>query len=74
MPAVATPAVDAVGAGDSFVAGYLSGVLEGLDVADRLRRAVTLGAFSVSARGDWEGLPTREELPLIHLMPDTADR
>jgi 2-dehydro-3-deoxygluconokinase len=34
-------------------------------VAGRLRRGVTLGAFAVSTRGDWEGLPRRDELALL---------
>jgi 2-dehydro-3-deoxygluconokinase len=38
VPAVATTTADPVGAGDSFVAGYLSGVLDGLDVRGRLAR------------------------------------
>jgi 2-dehydro-3-deoxygluconokinase len=63
--ALAVTAVDTVGAGDAFTAGYLSGRLDGLDVADCLRRAVTLGAFAVSTRGDWEGLPHRDELSLL---------
>lgn len=63
--ALAVTAVDTVGAGDAFTAGYLSGHLDGLDVADCLRRAVTLGAFAVSTRGDWEGLPRRDELSLL---------
>jgi 2-dehydro-3-deoxygluconokinase len=63
--ALAVTAVDTVGAGDAFTAGYLSGQLDGLDVADCLRRGVTLGAFAVSTRGDWEGLPRREELSLL---------
>lgn len=71
---VATTAVDAVGAGDAFVAGYLSGVLDGLDIAERLKRAAALGAFSVSSYGDWEGLPTRDELELIHASCGSADR
>lgn len=58
-------AVDTVGAGDAFTAGYLSGHLDGLDVAARLHRAVTLGAFAVASRGDWEGLPRRDELSLL---------
>ena len=51
-------AVDLVGAGDAFVAGYLSGLLDGADVPARLHRAVTTAAFAVATRGDWEGLPT----------------
>jgi 2-dehydro-3-deoxygluconokinase len=56
---------DPVGAGDGFVTGYLSGLLDGLDADARLERGVIVGAFAVSAVGDWEGLPTREELRLL---------
>lgn len=63
--ALPVTAVDTVGAGDAFTAGYLSGHLDGLDAADCLRRAVTLGAFAASTRGDWEGLPRRAELSLL---------
>ncbi len=63
--AVPVTAVDTVGAGDAFTAGFLSGRLDGLDLAGCLRRAVTLGAFAVSVRGDWEGLPRRDELSLL---------
>ncbi|HLT09427.1 MAG TPA: sugar kinase [Micromonosporaceae bacterium] len=58
-------AVDPIGAGDAFTAGYLSGWLDGLPIPERLHRAVTLGAFAVSGTGDWESLPTRDELPLL---------
>ncbi|MBY8874904.1 sugar kinase [Micromonospora sp. PLK6-60] len=64
-PAVPVTAVDTVGAGDAFTAGYLSGQLDGLDLAGRLRRAVTLGAFAVAGHGDWEALPRRDELSLL---------
>ncbi|SCG16295.1 2-dehydro-3-deoxygluconokinase [Micromonospora echinofusca] len=63
--ALSVTAVDAVGAGDAFTAGYLSGWFDGLDLAGRLRRAATLGAFAVSSPGDWEGLPRRAELSLL---------
>ncbi|MGO1768367.1 MAG: sugar kinase [Microbacterium sp.] len=67
--AKAVRAVDAVGAGDAFSAGYLSGVLDGGSVSERLERATRLGAFAVTSRGDWEGLPTRGELAML----DDAD-
>jgi 2-dehydro-3-deoxygluconokinase len=73
-PAIEVPIVDVVGAGDAFVAGYLSGYLDGLPVAERLHRAVRLGAFCVSTHGDWEGLPTRAELDLLDRSPDHTDR
>jgi 2-dehydro-3-deoxygluconokinase len=64
VPAVPVTAVDVVGAGDAFVAGYLSGWLDGLDVPERLARAAVVAGFAVSCEGDWEGLPTRAELEL----------
>lgn len=66
-PVVAHPvkAVDVIGAGDAFVAGYLAARLEGLDQVARLRSGSTLGAFAVGTRGDWEGLPRRAELALV---------
>jgi 2-dehydro-3-deoxygluconokinase len=53
---------DPVGAGDAFVAGYLSAVVEGASLPDRLRTGNACGAAVCAAPGDWEGLPTRAEL------------
>ncbi|MDG4861350.1 sugar kinase [Streptomyces sp. T-3] len=73
-PARAVKAVDAVGAGDAFVAGYLSALLDGAEAAGRLDRAVTTGAFAVASRGDWEGAPTRAELGLLGAESGTVVR
>jgi 2-dehydro-3-deoxygluconokinase len=54
--------VDAIGAGDSFTAGYLAARAEALPVPDRLRWATICAAATVGSHGDWEGLPTRGEL------------
>ncbi|MGW7726662.1 sugar kinase [Streptomyces canus] len=67
-------AIDLVGAGDAFVAGYLSGLLDGADIPARLHRAVTTAAFAVATRGDWEGLPTRDELGLFDQPDGTTIR
>lgn len=61
-------AVDTIGAGDAFTAGFLSATLDGLDREGRLDRACTLGAFAVAHMGDWEGLPTRSQLGLLHAL------
>jgi sugar/nucleoside kinase (ribokinase family) len=37
-------------------------------------RAVTAGAFAVAHRGDWEGLPGRDELSLLDAGPQQAHR
>ncbi|MFI5673385.1 sugar kinase [Streptomyces cellulosae] len=73
-PARQVDAVDLVGAGDAFVAGYLSGLLHGADIPDRLHRAVTTAAFAVGTRGDWEGLPTEDELGLLDRPDGTTIR
>ncbi|GAA0851676.1 sugar kinase [Streptosporangium amethystogenes subsp. fukuiense] len=64
---VSAPVVDPNGSGDAFVAGYLSAALEGLHPTDRLRRGFLLAAFASSGPSDWQGLPTRAELPLLEL-------
>lgn len=74
VDAVRVAAVDPVGAGDAFAAGYLSAVLDGLDGVGRLQRGAVLGAFAVAARGDWEGLPRRDELELVGAADGTTLR
>jgi 2-dehydro-3-deoxygluconokinase len=74
VPAVRVPAVDAVGAGDAFAAGYLAELLAGRPVDERLRTAAACGAYAVTARGDWEALPSREELDLLTSEPGTVLR
>jgi 2-dehydro-3-deoxygluconokinase len=64
-PAIPVTCVDTVGAGDAFTAGYLSALLDGDAVPARLHRGVLAGAFAVSTRGDWEGLPRPDELALL---------
>lgn len=63
--AIRVDVVDTVGAGDAFVAGYLSEFLAGESPATRLHTAVTVGAYACLASGDWEGLPRRHELTLL---------
>lgn len=74
IPARRVTAVDTVGAGDAFTAGYLSALLDGADESERLHRAATVAAFAVSGRGDWESLPTRDELSLLDLEEGTTVR
>jgi 2-dehydro-3-deoxygluconokinase len=74
QPAVPVRAVDPVGAGDAFVAGYLAGLLDGSPAPERLRLACLTGAFAVSVPSDWSGLPTRDELHLLTAPPGTTLR
>lgn len=63
--ALSVTAVDTVGAGDGLCAGFLSGILDGLDPEAALDRGLQTAAFAVATSGDWEGLPSRAELELL---------
>lgn len=65
QPAYPVDAVDPVGAGDAFVAGYLSSLLAGHAPQERLDRAAAAGAFACLSLGDWEGSPTQRELTTL---------
>jgi len=65
-PAISVPVVDTVGAGDAYVAGYLAARLAGDEAGERIRLATTVGAFACLHIGDWEGLPRRDDLHLLH--------
>ncbi|BDI22594.1 sugar kinase [Herbiconiux sp. L3-i23] len=57
--------IDPVGAGDAFTAGYLAEFVTGGSPEQRLTTAAQCGAFAVTVEGDWEGLPSREDLHLL---------
>ncbi len=65
VPALPVTAIDPVGAGDAFVAGYLADRLAGAPAAQRLRTAIAAGAFAVTVPGDCDGAPTRSELTAL---------
>jgi sugar/nucleoside kinase (ribokinase family) len=59
------PFVDGSGGGDAFAAGYILGVLQGLDGAGCLRTASAVGASAVRAVGTTTGVFTRAELAAL---------
>lgn len=67
VPAIPITAVDTVGAGDGFAAGFIDAFLksETLDLASCLEAGNRVGAFACLNSGDWEGYPTPEQLRLI---------
>ena len=73
-PAVPVVAVDPVGAGDAFVAGYLAALLDGAGEQGRLALGCRAGAFAVSVLGDFEGLPSRDDLALLDRGAGTTIR
>jgi 2-dehydro-3-deoxygluconokinase len=59
--AYSVDAVDTVGAGDAFVAGFLSGRLRGWSTEECLDMANACGACAVPVPGDLKGLPTADD-------------
>jgi sugar/nucleoside kinase (ribokinase family) len=56
------PFVDGTGGGDAFAAGYIAGLLRGLDAAGCLQMASAVGASCVRAIGTTTGVFTKAEL------------
>jgi 2-dehydro-3-deoxygluconokinase len=57
--------VDVVGAGDAFVAGFLSGLLRGWSTTRALRLANACGACAVGVRGDTRSMPYEDDAVLL---------
>ncbi|KQO95709.1 carbohydrate kinase family protein [Leifsonia sp. Leaf264] len=62
MPSAATRVVDTVGAGDSFAAGLIAGLLEDLPFEDSIDLGTRVAASVVATVGDVEGIPWRADL------------
>lgn len=60
-PAITTDFVDAVGAGDSFNAGVVYGILAGWSLAQSLRLGAVCGSLSTRAAGGTAAQPTLAE-------------
>ncbi|MGI2314593.1 sugar kinase [Staphylococcus arlettae] len=54
--------VDTVGAGDGFAVGIITGILEGLNMEEAVKRGNAIGALAVQNLGDNSGYPTQEIL------------
>lgn len=54
--------VDTVGAGDGFALGLITGLIEGLTMAQAVERGNAVGALQVQTTGDNDGYPTPEQL------------
>ena len=63
-------AIDTVGAGDAFVAGYLAEHLRHCTPDVRLSTAIAVGALAVTVPGDCEGLPYRSDLDMVAISDD----
>lgn len=70
VPALSVDVVEPVGAGDSFAAGYLSGMLFGLDQKASLRRGHVAAACTLTVHGDRGPLPEAAQLSAILAASD----
>jgi sugar/nucleoside kinase (ribokinase family) len=61
VPRFTVNAIDALGAGDSFAAGFLTGILKGWDLEKTGRFANAVGACCVKALGATTGIKTLDE-------------
>lgn len=65
VPSLAVSVLEPVGAGDAFAAGYLSGILFGLDQRSSLRRGHLSAACTLTVPGDRGPLPAPDTLKRI---------
>ena len=61
LPALPVRAIDALGAGDAYVAGFLTGVVRGWDLEQCARFANAVGACCVTALGATTGIQSFED-------------
>lgn len=57
--------VDTVGAGDGFCAGFFVGLLKGYSHYEAVRLGNLIGCMVVQMEGDWEGIPTWEQVEAV---------
>ena len=61
---IASP-VDLMGAGDSFAAGFIAGLLRGLNLVESARLGMLVARCAIQMPGNIESLPTWEEISSI---------
>lgn len=67
-------AVDTVGAGDGFAAGYIAAMLTGGDLTARVDQAAAVGALVTTRRGDVAAMPARVEVDaMLRRREDDSD-
>ena len=62
LDAIAVDVADTVGAGDAFVAGWLTETVTEASLEKRLRTATATGALACTTEGDWESAPSRDDI------------
>lgn len=54
--------VDTTGAGDNFVAGFLTGIRQGMDIAEATRYGSAVAAISIQAMGSSGAVKSPEQV------------
>ncbi|MFF0159049.1 sugar kinase [Streptomyces sp. NPDC005263] len=72
VPAPHVDVAAAIGAGDAFAAGFLSGTLRGLPLRDRLRHGHLWAAAALTAPGDLAPPPARDHADRLVALDDDA--
>ncbi|MEA1965158.1 MAG: sugar kinase [Candidatus Aerophobetes bacterium] len=62
IPAFEVKEIDPTGAGDCYCAGFIAGILKGMELKEAARFANAVGALAVTKKGPMEGAPTLEEV------------
>jgi len=70
VPALVVDAVDTTAAGDSFCAGLVDGLLDGLDLVSATRWANAVAARTTTRHGAMDSLPRRDDI--TSLLSDTT--
>jgi 2-dehydro-3-deoxygluconokinase len=70
VPALNVTAVEPVGAGDAFAAGWLSGYLRALMPVQRLRLGHVLAAYAMRSMADFESVPGPSVLVRVLALTD----
>lgn len=66
LPAEPVAATDCTGAGDSFVAGTIAGILRGLPLVARARLGNLVASYAVTGPGSYPRIPTLADLEQVH--------
>jgi sugar/nucleoside kinase (ribokinase family) len=66
IPALPVEATDCTGAGDSFVAGFIAGLVEGRSTYDCARLGCQVAAFAVTGPGSYLRIPTLTEVDQLN--------
>jgi sugar/nucleoside kinase (ribokinase family) len=75
IPSFEVPAIDALGAGDAFAAGFLTGVVKGWDLETTGRFANAVGGLAVQALGATTGVRSLEQtLEFMRATPARSSR